>query len=87
MNLTQKKISQLIGKANSESTLIAKKDFDSFLKNGRAKALFRHTLQFCKVFFKNENNFEFKNRLIYAAVCSFKFFIKDLKHLKLEKKI
>lgn len=83
MELHAEKISDSIRKINTETTGFALEQFQAGRSIGKLKPFTASFSKFISVFFRSENRFTFRNRLISAYLASFSTLVKYLKLLKL----
>ena len=87
MNLNTENITNLITAVNSDSTSEAVKMFELNTSCGKMKPVIAFLTKFISSFVKNNDKSEFKERLIYSSLDSFRYFLTYLKLLKLKKVI
>ena len=85
MFYTEKIISDLITKANNNSTKEAEILYSENYETGKLNPVFISKIKFISTFFKNEKKLKLKDRIVYSCIISLTETLKYLKLLKLNK--
>ena len=83
MQINSEKISAAINKINTDTTTAALKVKEAGNSPGKIKPFTGAISIFISSFFRNENKYKFRNRLINSVLMSFSEFVKYLKIRKL----